>query len=77
MACGVPKGFTIQRRNELNSGVLKHRGEASTPVTDGGVASMSKQFGKTDFKRMRYPVHVILMALSMFYLGKIPSATSL
>ena len=32
--------------------------------------SMSKLFGKTDFKRMRYPVHVILMALSMFYLGK-------
>ena len=32
--------------------------------------SISKLFGKTDFKRMRYPVHVILMALSMFYLGK-------
>ena len=32
--------------------------------------SMSKLFGKTDFKRMRYPVHVILAALSMFYLGK-------
>ena len=32
--------------------------------------SMSKLFGKTDFKRMRYPVHVILMALTMFYLGK-------
>ena len=32
--------------------------------------SMSKLFGKTDFKRMRYPVHVILMVLSMFYLGK-------
>ena len=31
---------------------------------------MSKLFGKTDFKRMRYPAHVILMALSMFYLGK-------
>lgn len=31
---------------------------------------MSKLFGKTDFKRMRYPVHVILTALSMFYLGK-------
>lgn len=29
--------------------------------------SMSKLFGKTDFKRMRYPFHVILMALSMFY----------
>lgn len=34
------------------------------------VPSMSKLFGKTDFKRMRYPVHVILMALTMFYLGK-------
>lgn len=33
-------------------------------------ASMSRLFGKTDFKRMRYPIHVILMALSMFYLGK-------
>jgi rubredoxin len=32
--------------------------------------SMSKLSGKTDFKRMRYPVHVILTALSMFYLGK-------
>ena len=32
--------------------------------------SMSNLFGKTNFKRMRYPVHVILMALSMFYLGK-------
>ena len=32
--------------------------------------SMSKLFGKTDFKRMRYPMHVILMALTMFYLGK-------
>lgn len=31
---------------------------------------MSKLFGKTDFKRMRYPVYVILMALTMFYLGK-------
>ena len=34
------------------------------------VPSMSKLFGKTDFKRMRYPVHTIIMALSMFYLGK-------
>lgn len=32
--------------------------------------SMSKLFGKTDFKRMRYPVQTIIMALSMFYLGK-------
>lgn len=31
---------------------------------------MSKLFGKTDFKWMRYPVHAILTALSMFYLGK-------
>ena len=32
--------------------------------------SMSKLFGKTDFKRMRYPMHIILTALSMFYMGK-------
>ena len=32
--------------------------------------SMSKLSGKTDFKRMRYPVHIILTALSMFYMGK-------
>ena len=32
--------------------------------------SISKLLGKTDFKRMRYPVHTILTALSMFYLGK-------
>lgn len=31
---------------------------------------MSKLFGKTDFKRMRYPFYVILMALTMFYQGK-------
>ena len=31
---------------------------------------MSKLFSKADFKRMRCPVHVILVALSMFYLGK-------
>lgn len=31
---------------------------------------MSKLFGKTDFKRMRYPVQTIITALSMFYLGK-------
>ena len=31
---------------------------------------MSTLFGKTDFKRMRYPMHTIIMALSMFYLGK-------
>ena len=33
-------------------------------------ASISVLFGKTDFKRMRYPVHLIITALSMFYLGK-------
>jgi len=33
-------------------------------------ASMSKLVGKKDFKRMRYPVHIIITALSMFYLGK-------
>jgi len=33
-------------------------------------ASMSKLVGKTDFKRMRYPVHMIITALTMFYLGK-------
>lgn len=33
-------------------------------------ASFSNLFGKTDFKRMRHPVHLIITALSMFYLGK-------
>ncbi len=32
--------------------------------------SMSQLFGKTNFKRMRYPVFLIVTALSMFYLGK-------
>lgn len=32
--------------------------------------SMSNLFGKHNFKRMRFPIHVILSALSMFYLGK-------
>ena len=32
--------------------------------------SMSNLFGKHDFKRMRYPVQMIITALSMFYLGK-------
>lgn len=32
--------------------------------------SMSQLVGKTDFKRMRYPVQTIITALSMFYLGK-------
>ena len=31
---------------------------------------MSSLFGKTGFKRMRYPVFVIFAALFMFYLGK-------
>jgi transposase-like protein/DNA-directed RNA polymerase subunit RPC12/RpoP len=31
--------------------------------------SMSKLFGKTDFKRMRYPVSVIIQVLVMFYIG--------
>ena len=33
-------------------------------------ASMSKLVGKTDFKRMHYPLHIIITALSIFYLGK-------
>jgi len=33
-------------------------------------ASMSRLVGKEDFKGMRYPVHIIITALSMFYLGK-------
>lgn len=33
-------------------------------------SSMSQLFGKTNFKRMRYPVFIIITALSMFYLGK-------
>ncbi len=32
--------------------------------------SMSSLFGKCDFKRMRYPMHLIITALCMFYLGK-------
>lgn len=32
--------------------------------------SMSSLFGKDSLKRMRYPVFVIITALSMFYLGK-------
>jgi len=31
---------------------------------------MSTLFGKQDFKRIRYPVHLIVTALSMFFLGK-------
>lgn len=33
-------------------------------------SSMSQLFGKTNFKRMRHPVFLIVTALSMFYLGK-------
>lgn len=33
-------------------------------------ASMSHLFGKKDFKRMRYPIHIVLSVLAMFYLGK-------
>jgi len=33
-------------------------------------SSMSALFGKTDFKRMRHPVFLIITALTMFYLGK-------
>jgi len=32
--------------------------------------SMSALFGKTDFKRMRHPVFLIVTAITMFYLGK-------
>ena len=32
--------------------------------------SMSKLFGKHNFKRMRHPVQFIITALSMFFLGK-------
>lgn len=32
--------------------------------------SMSALFGKHNFKRMRYPVQLIISALSMFFLGK-------
>ena len=38
-----------------------------TAVAD---SSMSALFGKTTFKGMRYPVFIIVTALSMFYLGK-------
>jgi len=32
--------------------------------------SVANIVGKYDFKRMRYPVHIILSALAMFYIGK-------
>ena len=31
---------------------------------------MTNLFGKQNFKRMRYPIHIIITAISMFYLGK-------
>lgn len=33
-------------------------------------ASVSQLVGKSDFKRMRHPVHIILSALTMFFIGK-------
>lgn len=33
--------------------------------------SMSKLIGKTDFKRMRHPVSLIITALTMFYIGHV------
>lgn len=32
-------------------------------------ASLSSLFGKTNFKRMRYPVHIIIAAIVMFFIG--------
>lgn len=32
-------------------------------------ASCSSLFGKTDFKRMRYPVHIIIAAIVLFFIG--------
>lgn len=32
-------------------------------------ASMSNIFGKSDFKRMRHSVHLVITALTMFYIG--------
>lgn len=50
----------------------KHCNHSFCVVKGAAVAesSMSSLFGKTSFKRMRYPVFVIITALSMFYLGK-------
>lgn len=42
----------------------------SWKATAISASSMSALFGKSDFKRMRYPVHLITSALCMFYLGK-------
>jgi len=47
-----------------NHSFFVFKGNAITPP------SLSKLFGKTNFKRMRYPVSLIVTALSMFYLGK-------
>ena len=49
---------------KCNHSFIVHKANAIAPP------SMSELFGKTDFKRMRYPVFVIISALSMFYLGK-------
>ena len=51
------------------STILARTGSAGTPFLYQSL-QLFQLFGKTDFKRMRYPVHVILMALTMFYLGK-------
>lgn len=40
-----------------------HKPSAILPV------SMSRLFGKTDFSRMRYPVHLIISVLVLFYAG--------
>lgn len=52
------------------SGKKCNHSSSITKPTSVSSASMSRLFGKTDFKRMRSPVHIILMALTMFYLGK-------
>lgn len=49
---------------KCNHSFFVHKANAIAPP------SMSSLFGKTDFKRMRYPVFVLISALSMFYLGK-------
>ena len=49
---------------KCNHSFFAHKGNAVCPP------SMSALFGRTNFKRMRYPVFVIISALSMFYLGK-------
>jgi len=49
---------------QCNHSFFACKGNAIVP------ASMSGLFGKTDFKRMRHPVQLIVTALCMFYLGK-------